>query len=262
VQVFQSSPEGVASETYFYRVPELVGTEHDPFFLEKEFSTLESTIAPIVSRWIEEVDVLAPGDQVRVDAVEREEMSLYIALQFFRTLEQRDILAAFAAQEVYRIEISRDERINLHASMLWESGLVNALADRIHDSIWIFARNTTATPFMTSDNPVCVKTPDNRMWLKASGIFSPGTYTVFPLSPTVVLYCKEPTHWAAVKRFDGCVSPVLFSPDMVEHENSGQAFMASRYIFSCRDDFTFVRGFIPSIGTDLYAPKSHEGPPS
>jgi hypothetical protein len=164
------------------------------------------------------------------------------------------------AQEhgTYKTGVDAEEKINLHARMLCDGDVVPELAARVFESIWLFARNGTTTPFMTSDNPVCIKTGDNRMWLKGPGILSLGTYVVFPLSPSVVLYCKEPNHWRKLKDVDTCVSPVDFTSDMVDHENSGQAFMATRFVMSPTEDFAFIHSFLPSIGTDLYAPQVDE----
>ncbi len=255
-KIFQTIPESIAAETHFYRIPDLIDTEHDSLFLEKEFSALESVVSDVTDRWFISMRDLRPTERVEITDEERHDLSLYISLQFLRTLEQREILAAFAIQEgLYKTGMSVDEKVNLHAALLWNSSLVNDIATRVYESIWIFGRNTTNTPFLTSDNPVCFKTPDHRMWLKASGVLSPGTYVVFPLSPEIIFYCKEPGHWAKLKKFDACISPVTFSKEMVEHENSGQVFMASRFVISNCNDFDFVPEFIASIGTDIYAPK-------
>lgn len=175
---------------------------------------------------------------------------------FLSNTEQRDILALFAAQtNLYKSGISHEEKINLHAQMLCSVGLVDEIAERIDQSIWLFARNNTNIPFWTSDNPVSFKTGDNRMWLKGSGILSLGSYVVFPITPWYVLYCKEPTYWAKVKDFDCCLSPVELTSEMVEHENAGQVFMATRFAISPTNDFSFAVEFAKTIGTDTYAPK-------
>jgi hypothetical protein len=41
---------------------------------------------------------------------------------------------------------------------------------------------------------------------------------------------------------------------MVESENSGQVFMASRFVISPRNNFDRERAFAKTIGTDIYAP--------
>jgi len=73
------------------------------------------------------------------------------------------------------------------------------------------------------------------------------------MTPDLVLYCKEPGFWSKAKSHDLCVSPIKLEADMVHHENSGQAFMSSRFLMSCSSDFQEARDFIPSIGTDVYA---------
>jgi hypothetical protein len=154
----------------------------------------------------------------------------------------------------YQSGVSPEEKINLHARLLCEEGLLDDITRRVFDSIWIFARNSTATPLFTSDNPVCFKTSDNKMWLKGPGILSIGMYVVFPLSPSIVLYCYEESYWKKIEKFDCTLSPVKFTTEMVEHENSGQIFMASRFVISPTNDFEFARDFLDSIGTDRYAP--------
>jgi hypothetical protein len=41
---------------------------------------------------------------------------------------------------------------------------------------------------------------------------------------------------------------------MVEGENTGQVFMASRFLISFRPQFDAERAFASTIGTDIYAP--------
>jgi hypothetical protein len=91
------------------------------------------------------------------------------------------------------------------------------------------------------------------MWRK-TGLWAAGTYSVFPLAPDIVMYCHpvEPP-WLNVVPLDGCLSPVVFTDEMVESENSGQVFMASRFVFSRRDRFDAEREFAKTIGTDIYA---------
>jgi len=176
----------------------------------------------------------------------------FIALQFLRTADYRDILARFASTTEHVASSERERRI-LHTGALWDDKLIARFSDRIESSAWVFARNGTDVPFMASDNPVAFRQGDNSMWLKA-GMFGGGTYVVYPLTPDVVMYCypsEEP--WLKLASFDSCVSPVTLSADMVDSENTAQVFMASRFVFSCRDDFAMAREFAPTIGTDAYA---------
>lgn len=254
-KVFQTKPYAVAAEKHFYRVPDLIGTEHDPLFLERELSELERSASRITNIWIDSFDQLQPMDRFPVSLEDRRQMAIYISVQSLRTAEERDILALFAAETGhYKSDISPEEKINLHAHMLCSGGLVEEIAKRIEQSIWIIARNDTETPFWTSDNPVAFKRRDSLMWFKGPGIMALGTYVVFPINPRYVLYCKEPTYWAKLKDFDCCLSPLELTSEMVQHENAGQVFMASRFVISSTKDFSFATEFAKTIGTDIYAP--------
>jgi hypothetical protein len=148
---------------------------------------------------------------------------------------------------------SVEEQKTIQFLILSESGLLEEFEESIYSAIWIFAKNASQIPLITSDHPVCIKSNNNRMWLKGVDPLQEGSYLVFPMTPELVLYCKEPGFWSKAKSHDLCVSPIKLEADMVHHENCGQAFMASRFLMSCGSDFQQVREFIPSIGTHLYA---------
>jgi Protein of unknown function (DUF4238) len=254
-KVFCTSPNKVAASTHFYRVPQFIGTEVDPLFLEKDLASLEAKTSQILQICNVLLDTMEPLQYLKMDDEERWTLSSFIAVQFLRTAEQRDILALFALKNgFYQDGLSQEEKINLHAQMLCSGGLVENIAQRVFDSIWIYARNRTITPFWTSDNPVAFKTGDNRMWLKGPGIFSSGSYVVFPITPFYVLYCKEPKYWATLSELDSCLSPVELTDEMVQHENAGQVFMATRHVISICNEFSWADEFVKSIDTDMYAP--------
>ncbi|UQN70126.1 DUF4238 domain-containing protein [Burkholderia multivorans] len=259
---YGADPYGVAAENYFYRIPEFIGSTTDPLVLEKAFAKLEGAAGEIIKKCISQLSMLELGGRVILAQEDRHLLAHFIALQFLRTAEQREILALFANESgVYKDELSADKIINLHAYLIYTSKLVEDMTNRLHESIWIFGKNDTQVPFWTSDNPVCFKTGDNRMWLKGPGIMSEGCYAVFPISPSYILYCKEPIYWRALKVFDGTVSPVEFSADMVDHENAGQVFSATRSVISPTNDFVFADEFVVTIGTDIYGPDSESGTP-
>jgi Protein of unknown function (DUF4238) len=255
-KVFCTNPNKVAAGTHFYRVPQFIGTEVDPLFLEKDLASLEAKTSQILQTCSMLLDTMEPLQYLQMDDEERWTLSSFIAVQFLRTAEQRDILALFALKNgFYKDGLSHEEKIDLHAQMLCSGGLVEDIAQRVFDSVWIYARNRTITPFWTSDNPVAFKTADNRMWLKGPGIFSSGSYVVFPITPSYVLYCKEQDYWSALSELDSCLSPVDLTDEMVQHENAGQVFMATRHVISISNEFSLADEFVKSIGTDMYAPK-------
>jgi len=270
-KTFQASAAGIAAEKHFYALPEFTGTSVDPLFLEKQFAEIESQACDITSCWLRQLEsapkvqaeiarncdapafsqqktALEKAPKVEIADINRNIMSSFIALQFFRTADAREILKLFAETAgIYENGVSAEEARSLQAQLLCEladgKGIVADFSRRIEQAIWIFARNESATPFLTSDTPILLKTGDNRMWLKGTGIFQPGIYAVFSITPTIVLYCKERTHWKKLEPFDNCLSPVMFTPEMVDHENSGHAGMSRRFIFSTNNDFEFTKSF-------------------
>jgi hypothetical protein len=248
-RIFPAGPNSIAAERHFYKLPEFVGTEVDPLFLEKQFAHIEGEASNITSCWLRQLE---SNTKVEIPDVNREIMSNFLALQFFRTADAREILKLFSETTGnYPAGVIKAEARRLQAQLLCQladkNGIVFDLSQRIRESIWIFARNTSSTQFMTSDTPVLLKTPDNRMWLKGPGIFQLGMYVVYAITPTVVLYCKERTHWKTLEQFDNTLSPVTFTPEMVDHENSGHAGMSARFVFSSVNAFEYVKKFLEEM---------------
>lgn len=248
-KIFPTGPNNIAAERHFYKLPEFIGTDVDPLFLEKQFAEIEGEACNIVSCWLRQLD---RASNVEIPDVNRQIMSDFLALQFFRTADAREILKLFAETTgVYPDGVTDEEARSLHARVLCEladgKGIVADLSRRIQESIWVFGKNGSTTLFITSDTPVLLKTPDNRMWLKGPGIFQPGMYVVYTISPTIVLYCKERVYWKKLERFDNTLSPVSFTAGMVDHENSGHAGMSARFVFSSNNAFDFTKTFLEEM---------------
>jgi hypothetical protein len=221
--------------------------------MENQLADIEAEVSKITSQWLEWLPVTEPGGAIDIPAINREIVAQFVAIQHLRTADVRDILAAFASADEASPELSDDERRRLHVDLMWNMGVVSRITAWIAGCSWVFCVNETETPYVTSDNPVAFRTFDNRRWARL-GATSPSVYAVFPLSPAVVMYAfpREPPY-ESVARFDNCRSPAPVSLGMVEGENSGQAFMATRFVFSTQNDFEFIREFAPTIGTDVYA---------
>jgi hypothetical protein len=250
-RTFRATAKTIAAETDFYWLHEFERMGHDPLTMEKQLSDLEGQVALITAQWLEWAESLPAGETIPIPPPNREIVARYIALQFLRTADRKELLCALYEQEHPGETLTHEERTGLHTTLLWNLEALAMIERRVADAIWMFGLNKTATPFWASDNPVAFKTGNNRMWLKTA-FLSKGTYVVFPLSPTIVLYCHERVYWAKIAGFDGKLSPVEFTDEMVQHENAGQVFMASRFVVSPQNDFAFAREFAPSIGTDMH----------
>lgn len=252
-RVFRTSPGGIAAETQFYRLTQYEADGHDPLTLEKQLSDMEGEVALITDQWLGWLPQMDPLDKIPMPRVNRWIVARFLAVQVLRTLDTRELLAAI-------VELDRGEAVDdreareLHTELMWDTRAVRRLTKRFMRSTWIFARNDSATPFITSDNPVSFRSPDNRQWLR-SLVLVPGAYVAFALSPKAMLYCHPRVdHFRALAKFNNRVSPVVIDDEMVESENSGQVFMASRFVLSSRSNFDAERAFAPTIGTNIYAP--------
>jgi len=252
LRTFQADVRDVAAETHFYRIPEVAGTDADPLVFEKYFAEMEGAAATITNLWFKRLAKVALGEKVLIGRDERWWMSRYIALQHLRTAEQRRIAAVIAMDSgKYPKGISKDERANLHAQILagdgpelCEQGVVRHVADQLYNSIWMFGRNATTTPFFTSDNPVVIRASNRKMNASKFGILGKGIHVTLPLSPLIALFCYERSFWQALKRFSNHLSPVVFTEELMEGENSGQMFVTSRFVFSPKRHDDFARRFM------------------
>jgi hypothetical protein len=251
-RVFQTAPGSVAVEADFYRLCGFEKLGHDPFTMEKQLADMEGQMSLITEQWLGWLRTIEPGQPMAISQLHRYIVSRFIAVQYLRTADTREILSAIYAADHPDKPLSKEERTGLHTHLLWSLDTVERIAKHIRDAIWVFARNTTSVPFFTSDNPVAFRTKDNSMWVKI-GFVSRGTYAVYPLAPDVVMFCHERKYWKRIKELNDCLSPVLLDDKMVQSENSGQVFMASRFVISPRDDFLSAREFAKTIGTDTYA---------
>jgi len=232
-RVFRTSPGGVAAEKQFYRLTQYEADGHDPLSMEKQLSDMEAQVSIVTNQWLEWLPQMEPLERVPIPRINRWVVARFLAVQMLRTVDTRDLLSLL-------VEIDRGDPVDereareLHTELIWDPQVVERFAKRFRRSVWIFARNDTDTPFVTSDNPVSFRSPDNRQWLK-SLVLVPGAYVVFAMSPSVILYCHPRVgKFRKLRIFTDCVSPVVLNDRMVESENSGQVFMASRFVLSNR----------------------------
>jgi hypothetical protein len=256
-RVFPSTPGSIAVETDFYRLHEFEKLGRDPFIMEKQLADMEGQMSLISDQWLGWLRDLEPGNQIEIPKPNREIVARFMAVQFLRTADTRDILCAMHDAEHPDEPLTAEGRANLHTELIWDLDDVEDIARHIEDAIWVFARNETSTPFVTSDNPVAFRTKDNAMWIKV-GFVTEGTYAVYPLSPDIVMFCHEREYWKAIEKLDMCLSPLSLTDEMVESENTGQVFMASRFVISSTNNFESLREFSKTIGTDKYARRDEE----
>jgi hypothetical protein len=91
-RVFRTTPNRIAAETQFYRLPELMGGAFDALSIEKALSDLEFRASKVIARVVAEVSTQSGAKKVTVSDEERLILSEYLAAQHFRTLELRGLM--------------------------------------------------------------------------------------------------------------------------------------------------------------------------
>jgi hypothetical protein len=247
-RIFSAKPENIAGENYYYDVPKIESSLGLNQPLEKAFWQHESEASKLIgyldwSVFEDDFPPLHPNN--------RQVLAMHMILQIMRVPKYRELLSESISLtndedlEPLKTFINDDERA-IHAFTFMQDETINNWAEMLADQIWTFARNTTDSPFYTSDNLVLFKTKDNKFWTPPKKPTEYGVQIIFPLSPDIILYVMEKTHFSVAKSFDGKLSPVEFTEFMVDHENSGQVGMCKRYVFSCRNDFTFAKKYLDS----------------
>jgi len=239
-KIFLAAPENIGGENQFYRLEELKEHGIDVLELENQFSKLEYEASNIFKDWLRQ---FSTSTTLLIPDVNREIVSFYIVTQLLRTPEFREQVTQFAMLSVDGYDARADSK-NLHVAYLWNDDFVNKMKERISECIWIFGCNKSSVPFCASDNPIVVKSQDNKQWLQGPRIYDEGMYVVYPLSPSIIMYCKDPVKWSFTKMFENSLTPVEFTDDMVRHENSGQIGRSYRFIFSSENNFEFAREFL------------------
>lgn len=259
-KTFPTTENSVAAENQFYRLPKPVPDGVDPLVIEKNLAAMESSAATIINKLIADIEVAELGGRLEISKQDRIILSEFISAQYYRTLEFYDLLPFLLSESESESKsdldvqaLSEEKRKLLHFYFLANSGCIENFTNDLFGSIWIFARNSSSVQLMTSDHPVSIKNFDNTMWLKGIAGLNDGEYVVYPLSPKIVMYCKDGQRWSGLKEFDQTVSLIELDEDMVHHENAGQCFMSTSFLISQSDNFDEVKNFIPSIGTELYS---------
>ncbi len=256
-KTFKAASNKIACVNLFYELPDLAKHGLDVSLMEQQFSSVEGAAAVVLDSALRGI---RRGQRVEAFAAqpEREALALFLVLQLLRTVEARRVLVDFIRELVAGDQsappppASEAEERDLHASLLWHDTHVRRLVERVRGMVWLVGLNESSTLFMTSDNPALEKFGNNSGWKVNSLVTSvfdesmhdPSDYIVFPLSPRMILYCYDREHSVQFAQFDNMVTPVEFTSDMVNHENSGQVGMSSRFVYSPDGDFTFAEQFI------------------
>lgn len=238
---FSTDVGNIGGEKYFYDIKK--GEEQ---FLEKKLSELE----PKFNKSIQNLIKYKKIDNI--SEYQRGILSFFIAVQYLRTKENREIIRDGIDQILERLskyklseslkkeldDIDSGESIkSMHIQNLVTES--KEFVDIIFNMKWILYINKTDMPFYTSDNPVKPHNDLDRGPYGNLGLLSIGIQLHIPISPELCLIACDPTsydHHPA--KYE------ITNKENIKFENGLQVFSSTRHIFSIDNDFSLAKEII------------------
>lgn len=203
-----------------------------------------------------------------IDPQLKPDMALFMALQYLRTPQARNLqieLAEGLMQRVLDLHIAHERpelsdhdlraRLGpdsgplLHAQLMFSPELLTPVASVLEKHIWVVGLNNTSKPLYTSDTPLVLQPHKAKGLLPCTGLASKGIEIAFPLTPDYILILWERTSFRDLARKD-CATIELDGND-VSHFNSLQVFQSYRQVYSSRSDFALAKEICGPEGRNL-----------
>lgn len=247
--------KNIAQEKFFY--------EETGRSLEKEISEIESACSKVLK------DLISSKNEklLEVDK-ERSIISLFLALQFIRTKEVREMIKESVSEiKTFLYEdreklpeswINQLEQNNEdYGKLLHINHFKHILeySEMFFSKKWCFIINSTESSFWTSDNPLVKFNPLNFGY---TGIQSKGIKLFFPLTSKIGLCLLDPEYYKSITQFQKIKSSNI-NHNILEVEkyhmkldievnfhNSLQAKQSTRHVFSKDGDFYRAEKWIKS----------------
>lgn len=250
--VFESKPEAVIAESWFY---DFVDAQGEPHTFEYILSEHESVIAGLFGAIIDRESI------AHLTKLDRLNIAQFIAVLQYRVQVMRQRLKSLHGG-IQRVLEERGVDGGDVAPKLADQDLQHASLGRMHRAVkngrvlakrwWILQRAPDSTPFCISDNPVAMV---SYLQPRARMIEHPGAEIYLPISRQHTLYIVSDVVAMALL---AAVAPEArdqaeamrtgrvdhLAPENVEHQNSLQVQQASRFVISSTNDFTLAREMI------------------
>lgn len=162
---------------------------------------------------------------VLYDAFAKTNNALNIVAEMMRS-EYKDILPAPVIERILTAKNAKQYALELSMVPVGEG--VEALLKKV----WIYCRNETGIPFITSDYPLCLQLISS---YNGKGMPDPGCLFFFPVAPDVLVYMIDPIHFTPKQKeyFDNAVVSVpnrdfvLVANDL-QHSNCARQIYANK----------------------------------
>jgi Protein of unknown function (DUF4238) len=258
---FQPNIANIAAERRFYDNDEIGSITGDKQFIENKLSNdLEGHYATISSALIKD---LSSGKFRSLSNKHRHFLATFMVVQMLRTKESLIKLEQLtnSVLDIYkktfckkefeppldeellggmtREETARDVQ---HRSLL-NGATIQDMSLILYRHIWFIQEAFEEDEFITSDHPFVKRGHITSTGRSRSGIDSTGVEILFPLSPRYLLTLVDREHFATMAKLDG-VKLRLVSHDNMIYNNDFQIRQSSRFVFSRKNNFDFVRAMI------------------
>lgn len=180
-------------------------------------------------------------------------MSLFSAIQALRTRHFRDRIGELTEklpQILYKkistlsenqegdqlVFRANDDYVKIqHSQMILDEELINDLAEKLYDHIWVMYINRSSKKFYTSDNPIGTIPHIPSLHSDNCGFSSLGVEVVFPISPELLIGMYDKRVFS--KAFCDRQFKVITKTEEIDEYNNLQVCNSSRCIFSSTGDF-------------------------
>ncbi len=186
--------------------------------------------------------------------IEKEFMSLFIAIQIIRTKSFRanlgDTIAKFYQTLAYKLQMNNENALSKedfeveanadfvklqHSSIILDEEMALNIAETLCNHIWVIYVNKTDYPFYTSDNPVATIPHKFDKYMSYGGFASEGVEIVFPISPKLLLAMYEKETYK--DKLQDRKYIVLSSKNQIDYFNCQQVYHSYRCVFSGKNNF-------------------------
>lgn len=113
-----------------------------------------------------------------------------------------------------------------------------SFAEILIEMKWILVKNSSQTPFWTSDNPICRYNPLKSDLVGTLGLKCDGIQLLIPISPWFTIIICDPIGYAHSD------SEIYADQSNIEFINSGQVINSRQYIFSIDDSFRLAQEMV------------------
>ncbi len=234
-------------------------------YFEKEFSKIESNIAPLFRSIINRARHLAgpfvlPENSLVISEEEVQRLAYFTIVQMLRDIKFRDNMRSSMNGWLKKIWcatapilFSRKEQRNICFNTVCEDHLknyqmeflrtrTNRFAAVLSEKIAVIGFNQSGIPLLTSDSPVLKLGYLINPKIAWDGLASPSSQIVLPMAPDVVLIFFDRDFYLEQRKYDRRIR--VLSRYEVTKFNEHQVRQSDKRLFSEKNDSQFVQAIL------------------